>query len=94
MAIGDGQASSADEWITQVRVFPNAPEPHLEQHDRIGGKSRAQVTQLKRRSGKDPVLLAGAEIARVLMAADVIDEYCVFIYPVVLGEGNQWRRSA
>jgi dihydrofolate reductase len=52
------------------------------------GSPGAEVTQLKKRSGKDLVLLAGAEIARALKAADVIDEYCVFIYPVVLGSGK------
>jgi RibD C-terminal domain len=53
----------------------------------LRGSPGAEVAELRKRSGKDLVLLAGAEIARVVMAADVIDAYCVFIYPLVLGSG-------
>jgi dihydrofolate reductase len=54
----------------------------------LRGSPGAEVAELRKRSGKDLVLLAGAEIARVVMAADVIDAYCVFIYPLVLGSGK------
>ena len=47
-----------------------------------------EVTALKQQAGKGLILLAGAEIARILMQADVIDQYCVFVYPVLLGSGK------
>ncbi len=43
---------------------------------------------MKRQPGKDIMLIGGGEIASAFMEADLIDDYCVTVYPVVLGEGK------
>jgi len=47
-----------------------------------------EVKRLKRQSGKDMVLLAGADIAATFMEHNLIDEYRLIISPVVLGKGK------
>lgn len=42
----------------------------------------------KRKTGKDLVLFAGADIASTFIENDLIDEYRLIINPVVLGDGT------
>lgn len=45
------------------------------------------VRALKQQPGKDIVVMGGGELARSLLAADVIDEVELNIHPVLLGAG-------
>jgi dihydrofolate reductase len=46
------------------------------------------VAKLKEQPGGDIVLFGGAEIARQFIAQDLVDEYTLFVHPVILGGGK------
>lgn len=60
------------DWNTRV-IRENIPE---------------EVADLKERSDKDLVLFGGADIASTLTGLGLIDEYRLFVHPVVLGGGK------
>lgn len=45
------------------------------------------VRNLKNENGKDIWLMGGGEIVSLLMKDDLIDEYMIFVHPILLGEG-------
>lgn len=45
------------------------------------------TTKLKRRGGKDVWLVGGSQIISILHQAELIDDYILFIHPVILGKG-------
>lgn len=49
---------------------------------------KAEMLQLKARAGKDITLFGGAEIISTFRQLDLIDEYQLFVNPVVLGWGT------
>jgi dihydrofolate reductase len=61
--------------------FPNTT---IERRDPV-----AVVSQMKRGKGKDISIGGGPTIVRMLMAADLIDEYFFILLPVVYGRGAQ-----
>jgi dihydrofolate reductase len=59
----------------------------------VQGDAAAEVTRLKRESGKDLVILGSASLASSLLQANLIDEYRVILEPVVLGSGHPLFKS-
>ena len=62
----------------------------------VEGKTRlssedpvAEVPRLKERPG-EPLGVGGATLAATLMRHDLIDEYRLFVYPIVLGGGKHF----
>ncbi|RYG53141.1 MAG: dihydrofolate reductase [Chitinophagaceae bacterium] len=53
----------------------------------------AEVTRLKRLPGKDMIIYGSSKLAQSFMKADLIDEYMLWIYPVILGEGKPLFRE-
>lgn len=51
----------------------------------VGGDLTEAVTALKAEPGRGLVLMGGADLAAELTAHGLIDEYLVFVHPVVLG---------
>jgi dihydrofolate reductase len=51
----------------------------------VGGDLDAAVTALKAEPGGDLLLMGGADLAAELGSRGLIDEYLVFVHPVVLG---------
>jgi dihydrofolate reductase len=51
-----------------------------------------QVTELKAQEGGD-LALVGADIAASFMRHDLIDEYRLFVHPVVIGQGKRMFQS-
>ena len=47
-----------------------------------------EIAKLKEQPGKDMVL-GGAGIASTFMQLGLIDEYALFVYPVILGSGTR-----
>ncbi len=47
-----------------------------------------EVNNIKEHSGKDVIVYGGAGFVSSLVQADLIDEYNLFINPVILGEGR------
>ena len=56
----------------------------------IAGDVGRAVAELKRRPGGDILLLAGAELANHLRAERLIDEYRIWIDPIVHGDGKRY----
>jgi dihydrofolate reductase len=52
------------------------------------GNVEEEIARLKEQPGKDIALLGSADLASTLIRLDLIDEYRIFINPVVLGRGN------
>ncbi|MET8852196.1 dihydrofolate reductase family protein [Amycolatopsis sp. NPDC004625] len=55
----------------------------------VGGDLGEAVASLKAEPGDDLLLMGGAELAAELTARGLIDEYQVFVHPVVLGGGKR-----
>lgn len=55
----------------------------------IGGDLATEFAELKAQPGKDLLLTGGAELPGVLTELGLIDEYHVFVHPVVLGGGKR-----
>lgn len=52
-----------------------------------GGDLAALVRELKAQPGGD-ISVGGANLAASFMALDLIDEYCLYVHPVILGGGK------
>jgi dihydrofolate reductase len=62
--------------------------------EQVGGNARLfrgdiaeQVNRLKAQPGKD-LSVSGAGIAAAFMQLGLIDEYCLYLHPVILGGGK------
>ena len=55
----------------------------------LSGPLRDEIEALKSRPGKDIVTTGSITLVRSLIAAGLVDEYRLFVYPVVLGRGER-----
>ncbi|ONM46282.1 dihydrofolate reductase family protein [Nocardia donostiensis] len=55
---------------------------------RIGNNLASEVDALKKQPGRPLILFAGATTAREFMRLDLIDEYRLLVFPVLLGGGR------
>jgi dihydrofolate reductase len=55
----------------------------------IGANVVEGVSNLKRQEGKEILLFGSAELVNTLMGQDLVDEYRLMIFPVVLGSGKR-----
>ncbi|WP_248965388.1 dihydrofolate reductase family protein [Sphaerisporangium perillae] len=53
------------------------------------GDVAEEIAELRRLPGKDMLIYGSAEFARDLMRLGLIDEYRLWVHPVVLGDGKQ-----
>ena len=53
----------------------------------VAGDLRTEIERLKREDGKDLLAHGGVGFARSLVRAGVVDEYRLFIHPIVVGDG-------
>jgi class 3 adenylate cyclase len=60
----------------------------------IGGNPAEKIAELKQQSGGDVLLLGSADLLNSLIKHDVIDEYRLMVFPVVLGSGKRLFRAA
>ena len=55
----------------------------------IKGDLAAEVKKLKQQEGKDLLVFGSGKLVESLMRLDLVDEYCLIIYPVVVGQGQK-----
>jgi dihydrofolate reductase len=55
----------------------------------IGANVVEGVSNLRRQEGKEILLFGSAELVNTLMGQDLVDEYRLMIFPVVLGSGKR-----
>jgi class 3 adenylate cyclase len=59
----------------------------------ISGDFAAQVAELKRQPGKDILVEGSADLVAGLMEHDLVDEYQLLLFPVILGSGKHLFRD-
>jgi class 3 adenylate cyclase/dihydrofolate reductase len=60
----------------------------------IGGNPVEKIAELKQQSGGDILLFGSADLLNSLIKHDLIDEYRLMVFPVVLGSGKRLFRDA
>src|SRR5918998_5980444 len=55
----------------------------------IKGEIAEEVSRLKQQDGKDILVFGSGELVRTLMEHDLIDEYRLMVFPVVVGKGKR-----
>ena len=68
---------------------PRSEDPEWENTTAQRGHPRDEIEALKSRPGKDIVTTGSITLVRSLIAAGLVDEYRLFVYPVVLGRGER-----
>ena len=64
-------------------------EPGWDNTTVLSGPLREQVTSLKDMPGGDLLLTGSIAVAHELIDAGLVDEYRLFVYPVVIGRGRR-----
>jgi class 3 adenylate cyclase/dihydrofolate reductase len=60
----------------------------------IGGNPAEKIAELKQQPGGDILLFGSADLLNSLIKDDLIDEYRLMVFPVVLGTGKRLFRDA
>jgi dihydrofolate reductase len=55
----------------------------------IKGNVAEEVSRLKRQPGEDILIFGSGDLAHTLMRHDLIDEYRLMLFPVVVGSGKR-----
>jgi dihydrofolate reductase len=80
------------EYLNQVAkyvVSSTMTDPKWAKSTVLSGDPVPQLHELKERTGKDIVLTGSITLAHTLITAGVVDEYRLFVYPVVQGRGRR-----
>jgi len=75
--------------VTKYVVSSTLEDPHWEHTAVLQGALVGEIQALKSKSGKDIVTTGSMTLVRELIAAGLVDEYRLFVYPVVLGRGGR-----
>ncbi|GGK05201.1 dihydrofolate reductase [Streptomyces camponoticapitis] len=75
--------------VSQYVISRTLGDPGWEHTTVLRGDVRAEVRELKAGAGGDIVTTGSVRLARELVAAGLVDEYRLFVYPVVLGHGRR-----
>ncbi|WP_181771835.1 dihydrofolate reductase family protein [Amycolatopsis pittospori] len=75
--------------VSKYVVSGTLTEPEWENSTVLSGDPRSEIETLKAAEGKDIVTTGSITLVRALVAAGLVDEYRLFVYPVVVGEGRR-----
>lgn len=74
--------------VSKYVVSSTMTDPQWANSTVLAGDPVDHVRTLKSAPGKDIVLTGSISLAHTLICADVVDEYRLFVYPVVQGRGR------
>jgi dihydrofolate reductase len=85
------EAGFADRMNALPKYVASASAENLEWNNshRLQGDVAGEVTRLKQEDGKDILVFGSAELVRSLIQYNLVDEFRLLIYPVVLGSGKR-----
>jgi dihydrofolate reductase len=70
-------------------VSSTMSDPQWENSTVLAGDPVEQTRALKDQPGKDIVLTGSISLAHTVIAAGIVDEYRLFVYPAVQGRGRR-----
>ncbi|MEV6279270.1 dihydrofolate reductase family protein [Nocardia sp. NPDC051832] len=85
---GDKMLAPKVNGLNKLVVSGQDPDLSWQPASRIGGDLATEVAALKAQDGKPLILFAGVATARTFMRLNLIDEYRLLVFPVVLGTGK------
>jgi dihydrofolate reductase len=85
----DIEFAQAFDAVKQIVVFSRTLERAEGNKTRIVRTNlKEEIIKLKQEPGKD-ILVGGVDLPSQLTELDLIDEYCLFIHPTIVGEGRR-----
>ncbi|WP_123025739.1 dihydrofolate reductase family protein [Mycolicibacterium stellerae] len=75
--------------VAKYVVSTTMTDPDWKNSTVIAGEPVQRVRELKTQRGKDIVVTGSISLAHTLIAAGVVDEYRLFVYPAVQGRGRR-----
>ncbi len=75
--------------VAKYVVSTTMTDPQWQNSTVLTGDPVEQTTALKSQPGKDIVLTGSISLAHTLIAAGIVDEYRLFVYPAVQGRGRR-----
>jgi dihydrofolate reductase len=75
--------------VAKYVVSSTMNDPAWQNSTVLTGDPIERITELKSQPGKDIVLTGSISLAHALIAAGVVDEYRLFVYPTVQGRGRR-----
>lgn len=52
-----------------------------------------EVSQLKNQAGKDMIIFGSGKLSTALIKANLIDEYSIWVHPIILGKGKPFFKK-
>ncbi|HET8785997.1 MAG TPA: dihydrofolate reductase family protein [Candidatus Limnocylindrales bacterium] len=87
-SLGDAEREWADLWNPLPKVVFSRTLSAVEGNARLASGDVVQVVErLRAEPGEGDIAIGGATLAAAMAAADLIDEYRVWIHPVLVGGG-------
>jgi dihydrofolate reductase len=86
---GDHRIAKAFNKATKYVVTRSLDRFDWEKSQRIDGDVVEEVRKLKASDGPTLHIWGSSELLQTLIAAELVDEYRIWIFPVVLGEGKR-----
>lgn len=84
-----GELADRLNGLPKYVVSASLDEPRWTNVTVLGGDAPSQVGKLRQQLAGDIVVLASVQLARSLMEHDLVDEFRLKIFPVVLGAGQR-----
>jgi dihydrofolate reductase len=75
--------------VNKYVVSSTLTEPSWDNTMILDGDLERRVHELKHRGGKDIVAAGSVTLVHALIAADLVDEYRLFMFPVLAGAGSR-----
>jgi dihydrofolate reductase len=80
--------------IPKYVVSSTMQDPEWENSTVLSGPLEDEVRKLKAKPGKEIGVTGSIQLVHALIAAGLVDEYRLFVYPVVLGDGARLFQDA